>query len=74
MPVAIPFTIYALNVVWSMILSISAGLWPAAVAAVSKQPAAITTGTPRAATGGIASGCARAASAATAAGARNALG
>lgn len=31
---AIPFAIYAINVVWSMILSVSAGMWPTAVAAV----------------------------------------
>ena len=42
-PIAIPFAVYAINVVWSMILSISAGLWPAAVAAVflSLGPAAL---------------------------------
>jgi putative membrane protein len=33
-PPAIPFTVYAINVVWSMVLSISAGMWPTAIAAI----------------------------------------
>lgn len=33
-PVALPYTVYALNIVWSMILSIAAGMWPTAVAAI----------------------------------------
>ena len=42
-PPAIPFAIYAVNVGWSMILSVSAGMWPTAIAAVflSLLPAAI---------------------------------
>jgi uncharacterized membrane protein len=41
--IGIPFAIYAINVVWSMILSVSAGLWPAAIAAIflSLVPAAL---------------------------------
>jgi putative membrane protein len=34
-PVALPFTVYALNVVWSMALSVSAGMWPTALAAIA---------------------------------------
>lgn len=33
--VALPFTVYALNVVWSMVLSVSAGMWPTAIAAIA---------------------------------------
>ncbi len=33
-PLAIPYTVYAVNVVWSMILSVAAGMWPTAVAAI----------------------------------------
>lgn len=49
-PIAIPFAVYAINVVWSMILSVSAGLWPAAVAAIflSLAPAALAFRRPRA--------------------------
>ncbi|BDE06809.1 hypothetical protein WPS_20850 [Vulcanimicrobium alpinum] len=51
-PVAIPFAVYAINVVWSMILSISAGMWPTAIAALllSLAPAALAlrARTPRA--------------------------
>jgi putative membrane protein len=41
-PAALPFTVYAINIVWSMILSLSAGMWPTAIAAVvfSLWPAA----------------------------------
>ena len=41
--IAIPFTVYAVNVVWSMVLSASAGMWPTAIAAVlfSLIPAAL---------------------------------
>jgi putative membrane protein len=41
-PVAIPYAVYAINIVWSMILSVAAGMWPTAVAAilVSLVPAA----------------------------------
>jgi carotene biosynthesis associated membrane protein len=42
-PPAIPFAVYAINVIWSMVLSISAGMWPTAVAAIifSLLPAAL---------------------------------
>ncbi|HZO92202.1 MAG TPA: carotenoid biosynthesis protein [Candidatus Baltobacteraceae bacterium] len=45
----IPFTIYALNVVWSMILSVAAGMWPTAIAAIAfaLTPAALALGKPR---------------------------
>jgi putative membrane protein len=33
-PLAVPYAIYAINVGWSMILSVAAGMWPTAVAAV----------------------------------------
>jgi putative membrane protein len=48
-PVAIPFTVYAVNVVWSMILSVNAGMWPTALAAIvfSLLPAALAFGPPR---------------------------
>ena len=40
---ALPFAVYAINVVWSMILSVSAGMWPTALAAIvfSLIPAAL---------------------------------
>jgi putative membrane protein len=40
---AFPFAVYAINIVWSMILATSAGLWPTAVAAIvlSIAPAAL---------------------------------
>jgi carotene biosynthesis associated membrane protein len=40
--VAIPYAVYAINIVWSMILSVAAGMWPTAIAAivVSLIPAA----------------------------------
>lgn len=34
-PVALPFAIYAVNVAWSMVLSVSAGMWPTALAAIA---------------------------------------
>ena len=34
-PVALPFAIYSVNVVWSMVLSVSAGMWPTALAAIA---------------------------------------
>jgi carotene biosynthesis associated membrane protein len=34
-PVALPFVVYAVNVVWSMALSVSAGMWPTALAATA---------------------------------------
>ena len=39
----LPFTVYAVNVIWSMVLSLSAGMWPTALAAVvfSLIPAAL---------------------------------
>jgi uncharacterized membrane protein len=42
-PVAVPYAVYATNIVWSMILSIAAGMWPTAVAALllSLVPAAL---------------------------------
>jgi uncharacterized membrane protein len=42
-PVAVPLTIYAVNVIWSMVLSIAAGMWPTAIAALvlSLAPAAL---------------------------------
>jgi uncharacterized membrane protein len=33
-PVMLPFVVYAVNVAWSMVLSVSAGMWPTALAAV----------------------------------------
>jgi hypothetical protein len=32
--VALPFFVYAVNVGWSMVLSVSAGMWPTALAAI----------------------------------------
>jgi carotene biosynthesis associated membrane protein len=32
---ALPFAVYAVNVVWSMVLSVSAGMWPTALAAIA---------------------------------------
>jgi putative membrane protein len=42
-PALLPFAVYSVNVVWSMVLSVSAGMWPTAVAAVlfSLLPAAL---------------------------------
>ncbi len=42
-PAALPFAVYAINVLWSMVLSLSAGMWPTAIAAVvlSLLPAAL---------------------------------
>jgi putative membrane protein len=39
----IPFAVYAINIVWSMVLAVSAGIWPPALAAValSLVPAAL---------------------------------
>lgn len=34
-PVMLPFVIYAVNVGWSIVLSVSAGMWPTALAAVA---------------------------------------
>jgi putative membrane protein len=31
---ALPYAVYAINIVWSMILSIAAGMWPTAIAAL----------------------------------------
>jgi uncharacterized membrane protein len=33
-PVALPYAVYAINIVWSMILSVAAGMWPTAIAAI----------------------------------------
>jgi uncharacterized membrane protein len=42
-PVALPFVVYAANIVWSMVLSVSAGMWPTAIAAIvlALAPAAL---------------------------------
>ena len=42
-PALLPFAVYGTNVVWSMVLSASAGMWPTAIAAVvfSLVPAAL---------------------------------
>jgi putative membrane protein len=42
-PPLLPFTVYAVNVLWSMILGVAAGMWPTAIAAVvlSLLPAAL---------------------------------
>jgi uncharacterized membrane protein len=42
-PVALPFVVYAANIVWSMVLSLSAGMWPTAIAAIvlALAPAAL---------------------------------
>jgi putative membrane protein len=34
-PVALPFAVYALNVGWSMVLAVSAGMWPTALAGIA---------------------------------------
>jgi uncharacterized membrane protein len=48
-PLALPFTVYAVNVAWSMILSVAAGMWPTAAVAllVSLLPAAVALATKR---------------------------
>jgi uncharacterized membrane protein len=48
-PPALPFTVYAINVVWSMVLSVSAGMWPTALAAIALAliPAALALRRPR---------------------------
>jgi len=48
-PPALPFTVYAVNVAWSMVLSVSAGMWPTALAAVvlALIPAALALQRPR---------------------------
>jgi carotene biosynthesis associated membrane protein len=40
---AVPYAVYAINIIWSMILSVAAGMWPTAIAAilVSLLPAAL---------------------------------
>ncbi len=42
-PVGVPFAVYSINIVWSMILSVAAGMWPTAIAAIflSLLPAAL---------------------------------
>ena len=42
-PVAVPFAVYSINIVWSMVLSVAAGMWPTAIAAIflSLLPAAL---------------------------------
>lgn len=34
-PVALPFAVYTINVGWSMVLAVSAGMWPTALAAIA---------------------------------------
>lgn len=48
-PVRLPFAVYALNVLWSMVLSVSAGMWPTALAAIvlALAPAALALRQPR---------------------------
>ena len=48
-PVTLPFVIYALNVVWSMLLSVFAGMWPTALAAIALAlvPASFAFARPR---------------------------
>jgi uncharacterized membrane protein len=48
-PVALPFVVYAVNVGWSMVLSVSAGMWPTALAAIvlALLPAALALGRSR---------------------------
>ncbi|MEA2687683.1 MAG: hypothetical protein QOD51_290 [Candidatus Eremiobacteraeota bacterium] len=47
--IALPFAVYAVNVVWSMVLSVSAGMWPTALAAIALAlvPAALALRRPR---------------------------
>jgi putative membrane protein len=33
-PIAVPYAVYTINIGWSMILSVAAGMWPTAVAAI----------------------------------------
>ena len=51
-PAVLPFVVYALNVAWSMVIALAAGLWPTALAAIvfSLAPAALAlrTGAERA--------------------------
>jgi uncharacterized membrane protein len=48
-PPVLPFVVYAVNVGWSMVLSIAAGMWPTALAAVALAlvPAALALGRAR---------------------------
>ena len=48
-PVALPFAVYAVNVAWSMVLGVSAGMWPTALAAIvlALLPAAFALVRPR---------------------------
>lgn len=48
-PAALPFTLYALNVVWSIVLAVSAGMWPTALVAIALAlvPAALALRRPR---------------------------
>jgi putative membrane protein len=50
-PVTLPFVVYAVNVAWSMVLGVSAGMWPTALAAIvlALLPAAFALGRSRAA-------------------------
>jgi putative membrane protein len=48
-PVMLPFVVYAVNVVWSIVLGVSAGMWPTALAAIvlALLPAAFALGRSR---------------------------
>ena len=48
-PPALPYAVYAINVVWSMIISLGAGMWPTAIAAIvfSLLPASLALVKPR---------------------------
>ena len=51
-PAALPFVVYGVNVAWSMVLSVAAGMWPTALAAIALAlvPAALALGRSRNAT------------------------
>jgi hypothetical protein len=34
-PLRLPFTVYAVNVAWSLALAVSAGMWPTALAGIA---------------------------------------
>jgi putative membrane protein len=48
-PPALPFAVYSINVVWSMVLSVAAGMWPTALVAIALAllPAAFALTRPR---------------------------
>jgi putative membrane protein len=45
-PTALPFAVYALNIIWSTVLSVAAGMWPTAIAAIALAliPASLALG------------------------------